>query len=88
VEEEVMKRRVAAGASVLVMMVGLGWKLARHPQPATTLRDVSLVQGSEHSQPRPVNVLAGIRIRLSPSDFGDDIRAPAPAVPRVSLARE
>ncbi len=83
-----MKRRIAAGLSVLAMMVGVGWKLASHPDTSAGLQDVSLTQQSEHSDPGPTNALAGIRVRLSPSDLGHQLRATAHQVPQISLAAE
>ena len=82
-----MKRRIAAGLSILAVVVGVGWKLARHPETPASLQDVSLIQSSEHSHPGPNQALAGIRIRLSPSDFKDEIR-PTAQVPQVTLAAE
>jgi hypothetical protein len=34
------------------------------------------------------NTLAGIRIRISPSDFGYEVRTPADKVPQISLVIE
>ena len=82
-----MKRQVAAGAFILAIAGGVGWKLSSHPETSSTrLRDVSLVQGSEHSQPGPTEALAGIRIRLSPGDYDDAMRAWASDVPKVAVA--
>jgi hypothetical protein len=50
------------------------------------LQEITLIQNSEHSQPGPAKELAGLRIRLSPSDFGYDIAATADAVPQISIA--
>jgi hypothetical protein len=83
-----MKRHVAAGLSIFAVVAGVGWKLASHPATSTGLQDVSLIQRSEHSHPGPTNALAGIRIRLSPSDFGNEITATAHEVPQVSVAAE
>jgi hypothetical protein len=83
-----MKRHIAAGLSIFAVMAGVGWTLARHPETSAGLQDVSLIQRTEHSQPGPTNALAGIRIRLSPSDFGYDITATGHTVPRVSLVAE
>jgi len=80
-----MKRQVAAGVFILAIAGGVGWKLSSHPETPTRLRDVSLVQGSEHSQPGPTEALAGIRIRLSPSDYDDAMRAWASDVPKVAV---
>ena len=83
-----MKRHIAAGLSILAVAAGVGWKLASHPETSAGLQDISLIQRSEHSHPGPTNALAGIRIRLSPSDFGYEIRATAHKVPQISLAAE
>jgi hypothetical protein len=83
-----MKRHIAAGLSIVVVAASVGWKLASHPETSAGLKDISLIQRSEHSQPGPTNALAGIRIRLSPSDFGYEIRATAHKVPQISLAAE
>jgi hypothetical protein len=83
-----MKRHIAAGLSILAVAAGVGWKLASHPETTTGLEGVSLNQRSEHSHPGPSNALAGIRIRLSPSDFGYEVRATNHAVPQISLAAE
>jgi len=80
-----MKRQVAAGAFILAIASGVGWKLSGHPETSTRLRDVSLVQGSEHSQPGPTEALAGFRIRLSPGDYDDAMRAWANEVPKVAV---
>jgi hypothetical protein len=65
-----MKRKIAAGAFILAVAAGVGVNIARHPETSTTLQDVGLVDHSERAQPGPTNdLLAGIRIRLSPSDF-------------------
>ena len=80
-----MKRQVAAGAFILAIASGVGWKLSSHPETSTRLRDVSLVQSSEHSQPGPTEALAGIRIRLSPGDYDDAMRAWANEVPKVAV---
>jgi len=83
-----MKRQVAAGAFILAIASGVGWKLSSHPETSTRLRDVSLVQGSEHSQSGPTEALAGIRIRLSPGDYDDAMRARAGEVPKVAVTQE
>jgi hypothetical protein len=83
-----MKRHVAAGLSIVAVVVGVGWKLAGLPATSTKLEDIRLLQRSEHSHSGPSGALAGIRIRLSPSDFGYEIAAPAREVPRISLAAE
>jgi hypothetical protein len=83
-----MKRHIAAGLSIVAVVVGVGWNLARHPATSTELENIRLIQRSEHSHPGPSDALAGIRIRLSPSDFGYQMTAPAREVPRISLAAE
>ena len=83
-----MKRHIAAGLCIIAVVVGVGWKLASRPATSTELGDIRLIERSEHSHPGPSDALAGIRIRISPSDFGYDITAPARQVPRVSLAAE
>jgi hypothetical protein len=83
-----MKRHIAAGLSILALAAGVGWKLASRPETSTGLQDISLKQHSEHSQPGPTNALAGIRIRLMPGDFSDEIRATDHKVPQISLAAE
>jgi hypothetical protein len=79
-----MKRRIAAGLSVLAVVAGVGWKLASHPATSARLQEISLKQSSEHSHPGPSNALAGIRIRLS----GSEVRATNSKVPQISLAAE
>jgi hypothetical protein len=81
-----MKRYVIAALSIFAVAATVGWQLASHPEASVELQEISLIQNSEHSQPGPTNALAGIRIRLSPSDFGYDIGATADAVPQISLA--
>jgi hypothetical protein len=83
-----MKRQIAAGLSILVVVAGVGWKLASHPQTSAGLEDVKLVPHSEHSNAGPTEALAGIRIRLSPSDFDDQIGAKDGEVPRIAVAAE
>jgi hypothetical protein len=83
-----MKRHIVAGLSILAMVAGVGWRLASHPETSAGLQDVRLSQHSEHSRPGPTNALAGIRIRLSGSDFGYAISATDHKVPQISLAAE
>jgi len=83
-----MKRHIAAGLSIVAVVLGVGWKLGSRPATSTELEDIRVIQHSEHSHPGPSDALAGIRIRLSPSDFGDEIKVPADAVPRISVAAE
>jgi len=84
----IMKRRIIAGISVFAVVASVGWKLASHPETSAGLQDVSLIERSEHSHPGPNNALAGIRIRLSPSDFSSEISATAHEVPQISLTAE
>jgi hypothetical protein len=83
-----MKRHIAAGLSIVAVVASVGWKLATHPATSAGLQDISLIQGSEHSRPGPTDALAGIRIRLSPSDFGYQITASANKVPQISQSAE
>ena len=83
-----MKRHIAAGLSIVAVVAGVGWKLASRPATSTGLEDIRLIQRSEHSHPGPSDALAGIRIRLSPSDFGYEITVPAREVPQVFVAAE
>ena len=83
-----MKRHIAAGLSIVAVVAGVGWKLASRPATSTGLEDIRLIQRSEHSHPGPSDALAGIRIRLSPSDFGYEIKVPASEVPRIAAAAE
>jgi hypothetical protein len=79
-----MKRRIAAGLSILAVVAGVGWKLARHTETSAGLQEVSLKQHSEHSRPGTTNTLGGVRVRLS----GSEIRATDSKVPYISLAAE
>jgi hypothetical protein len=81
-----MKRHVVVALSILATAATVGWKVASHPETSVELQEISLIRNSEHSQPGPTNALAGVRIRLNPSDFGYDIGARADAVPQISLA--
>ncbi len=83
-----MKRQIAAGVAILAVVAGVGWKLASHPETSASLQDIRLIQHSEHSHPGPTDALAGIRIRLSPSDFNDTIRAKAHHVPQIAVVAE
>ena len=83
-----MKRHIAAGLSIIAVVVGVGWKLASRPATSTELEDIRLIQHSEHSHPGPSDALAGIRIRISPSDFRCELTVPASEVPRISVAAE
>jgi hypothetical protein len=73
---------------IVVVAASVGWKLASHPDISTRLHDISLIPRSEHSRPGPTDALAGIRIRLSPSDFDDALRAKAHHVPQIAVAPE
>ena len=83
-----MKRQIAAGLAILAVGAGVGWKLATHSETSAGLQEVSLSQHSEHSQPGPTNALAGIRIRLSGSDFGYAVKSTDHKVPQIALAAE
>ena len=83
-----MKRHIAAGFAIFAVVAGVGWKLASHPATSAGLQDIGLIQRSEHSHPGPTNALAGIRIRLSPSDFGYEITARAHEVPQIAVVAE
>jgi hypothetical protein len=81
-----MRRRIVAGLSVLTVVVGVGWKLASHPATSVGLQAVQLSQHSEHANAGSTNAMAGIRIRLSGSDFGYAVRATDRKVPQISVA--
>jgi len=81
-----MKRSILAVLSVLAVATGVGWKVARHPETSTKLDEIRLKQQSERSQPAVNNALAGIRVRISPKDVGNEIEAPAGKVPKISVA--
>ncbi|HEX8107478.1 MAG TPA: hypothetical protein VF516_07095 [Kofleriaceae bacterium] len=83
-----MKRKITMGLSILAVAAGVGWKLASHHETSAGLQDIRLIQGSEHSHPGPTDALAGIRIRLSPSDFDDAVRATDHEVPQIAIAAE
>jgi hypothetical protein len=83
-----MKRIIATSLGILAVGAGLGWNLASHPETSAGLQDVRLVQDSEHSNPGPADELAGIRIRLSPSDFDELVGAKNKEVPRIAVAAE
>jgi hypothetical protein len=83
-----MKRYVITALAILAAAATVGWKLASHPETSVELREISVIENSEHSHPGPTDALAGIRIRLSPSDFGYDIGATPDAVPQISLAAQ
>jgi hypothetical protein len=86
--EVVMKRHMAAGLSIFAVVAGVGWKLATQPPTSAGLQDISVIERSEHSHPGPTKALAGLRIRLSPSDFGYEVTATAHEVPQISVAAE
>jgi hypothetical protein len=81
-------KRIAAVLSVLAVATGVGWKVASQPETSARLQEVRLKQQSERSQPELNNALAGVRVRISPSDFGYEVKAPADKVPQISLAVE
>jgi hypothetical protein len=83
-----MKRSIAIALSVLAVATIVGWRVASHPETSATLKEIRLKQQSERSQPELNNALAGIRIRISPSDFGYEVKAAADKVPQISLAAE
>ena len=83
-----MKRQITAGLAILAVVVSMGWKLASHPETSAGLQQIRLIQRSEHSSPGPTRALAGIRIRLSPSDFDGEIRATAQEVPQIATTAE
>jgi hypothetical protein len=80
-----MRRHIAA-LSILAVAGGVGWKLSSRPETSARLNEISLKQHSEHSHVGPT-VLAGIRVRIMPSD-GSRISAPADRVPQITLAAE
>jgi hypothetical protein len=84
--EITMKRFLIAGFSVLTVAGMMSWKLSNHAESSVSLQDISVIKDSEHTHQAPNNELAGFRIRLSPSDFGLEITAPAHAVPQIDLA--
>jgi hypothetical protein len=83
-----MKRRIAAGLSILAVVGGVGWKLASHPETSAGLQEISLNQHSEHSQPGTTPELARIRVRLDPGDFGYAVRTTTRNVPQITLVAE
>ena len=82
-----MKRHIAAGLSIVAVVVGVGWRLASRPTTSTALEDIRLIQRSEHSHTGPSDTLAGIRIRIGP-DVGYETTVPARKVPQISVAAE
>ena len=83
-----MKRQIAAVLSILAVVGGVGWKLAGHRDSSARLQEIRLEQGSERSRPGASDLLAGIRIRISPGDFGYEVRATAAKVPHISVATD
>jgi hypothetical protein len=81
-----MKRFIVASLSVLAVATGVGWKIASHPETSARLQEIRLQQQSEHSQPAFNKALAGVRVRISPSDAGSEIGAKAGKVPQISQA--
>jgi hypothetical protein len=82
-----MKRKIAMALSIVAVAAVVQWKLASHPETSATLQDIGLVQHSEHSHAGPPEALAGIRIRLSASDF-DDADMVTAQVPQIAVAAE
>jgi hypothetical protein len=83
-----MKRQIAAVLSILAVVGGVGWTLAGHRESSARLQEIRLDKRSEHSPPGATDLLAGIRIRISPSDFGYEVRATADKVPHISVATD
>jgi hypothetical protein len=83
-----MKPFIVAAISIFAVVAGVGWKLASHPETSVRLQDVSLIERSEHSHPGPNEALAGVRVRLSPSDFSYEFSASARKVPQISLTQQ
>jgi hypothetical protein len=83
-----MKRHIAMGLSILAVAAGMGWKLASRPDHSATQPEVQLNQRSERSQPGPTEALAGIRIRLSGSTYGEAVSAMNHRIPAVAVAAE
>jgi hypothetical protein len=81
-------KKFTVSVSVLAVAAVVGWKVTSHRETSTGLQDIKLIEHSEHSHPGPSNALAGIRIRLSPSDFDDAIKATPGEVPQIALAAE
>jgi hypothetical protein len=85
---------MTAGLFILAVMASVGLKLASHPETSVGLQAIRVIQRSEHSHPGPTKALAGIRIRLSPSDFGYEIQARDATdatehkVPQISVATQ
>jgi hypothetical protein len=86
-KELVMKRNIAMGLAILAAAAVVQWKLVSHPDTSASLQDIKLIQHSEHSNPGPTDALAGIRIRLSPSDFNDTDGLTS-QVPQIALAAD
>ena len=80
-----MKKHIVAGLSILAVMACAGWKVANQPETSAGLKDIGVVESSEHSQPGESKALAGLRIRLSPSDFDGEIRSTAHEVPQIAV---
>jgi hypothetical protein len=83
-----MNRKITVGLFIVAVAAVVGWKVTSHPADSAGLQDIKLIEGSEQSHPGPSNALAGIRIRLSPSDFEAAIRATHHEVPQIALAAE
>jgi hypothetical protein len=83
-----MKRHIVAGLSILAVASGTGLALASHSENSTGLQDISLSQNSEHSQASSTNATARIRVRLMPSEFGDQVSGTTQHVPQVNLTAQ
>ena len=83
-----MKQHFLAALSIVGAVGIVEWKLSSRPEAFVGLQDIGIIRSSEHSYPGPINALAGFRIRLSPSDFGYDIKAAPHSVPKIALAAE
>ncbi len=82
-----MNRKIAMGLCIAAVAAVVQWRLASHPASSAALQDVRLIQSSERVHPGPPDALAGIRIRLSPSDFNDADSVTA-HVPQIQVAAE
>jgi hypothetical protein len=80
-----MKRHLAIALSLVAVVAAVGVRVATHPDRSTPLDNVRLVPQSEHSNDVG-DKLAGIRIRLTPTDLDDVIRSAARDIPQVALA--
>lgn len=83
-----MKSRITVALAIAAVAAGVGWKLSRSAEPSVPLHDIRVVQGSERAYPGPGEALAGIRIRISPSDLADERLATAQDVPRIDVSAQ